>query len=98
MLRITHSGYTRLRTMDLEGKLVGAWVDELRVAVGAAHAGDCLCLNLQRLAFADSAGLALLHELHRDGAQLAGASPLIEALLAMHAQTPCMSTSRSVPA
>ena len=93
MVRITHSGYTRVRTLDLDGKLVGPWVDELRRIVGAPNSGDTLCLNLQQLTFADADGLALLRELRHDGVQLAGALPLIESLLAL----PSGSDAESAP-
>ena len=39
-------------------------------------------LNLENLIFADAAGIELLQTAQRNGIQLAGASPLIDALLA----------------
>ena len=85
MLRINPSGYRRVRTIDLDGKLIGPWVEELRRAIGPQDAGESVCLNLAHLTFADSAGLSLLRELHRRGAQLVGAPPLIEGLLTLDA-------------
>jgi hypothetical protein len=41
-----------------------------------------VCLNLEHLAFADTAGLSLLHSLRQDGVALVGVSPLIEGMLA----------------
>jgi anti-anti-sigma regulatory factor len=84
--------------MDLDGKLVGPWVEELRESIGASGGRESLCLNLRRLTFADSAGLSLLQELRRDGAQLVGALPLIEALLAMHGQAIDERLPRTIPA
>ena len=82
MLRITVSGYVKVRTLELDGKLVGPWVDELRTAIRSAGGGESVCLNLQHLAFADTAGLGLLRELRGEGVQLVGALPLMEGLLA----------------
>ena len=82
MLRINHSGSVTLATIDLEGKLVGPWVDELRRVVATVRIKDAVRLNLEHLSFADAAGIDLLREFARAGMQLAGASPLIAGLLA----------------
>jgi ABC-type transporter Mla MlaB component len=89
MLRITPSGYRRVRTIHLDGKLVGPWVEELRRAIGRHDERESVCLNLAHLTFADSAGLCLLQELHRSGAQLVGVLPLIDGLLALDAGDGC---------
>ena len=39
MLRITHSGTMTVATIDLDGKLVGPWVDELREPYEAGRRG-----------------------------------------------------------
>lgn len=82
MLRITQRGSVTLTTIDLEGKLLGPWIDELRSVVASARVRDAVCLNLAHLSFADAAGIDLLRAFRRDGIQLVGASPLIEGLLA----------------
>ncbi len=71
-----------LTTIDLDGKLLGPWIDELRSVVAAARVKDAVCLNLAHLSFADAAGIDLLRAFRRDGIQLVGASPLIDGLLA----------------
>jgi ABC-type transporter Mla MlaB component len=71
-----------LVSIGLEGKLLGAWVDEARQIVAAARASDRVCLNLQGLTFADSGGVELLRTLRREGVPLLGCSALIEGLLA----------------
>jgi ABC-type transporter Mla MlaB component len=83
VLRITHSGYLTVATVDLDGKLVGPWVDELRRTITTLGGGHVTRLNLTKLAFADAAGLSLLRALRRDGVELVGALPLIEGLLAL---------------
>ncbi len=84
MLRITHSGTMTVATIDLDGKLVGPWVDELQRAIEAVRREDAKRLNLSKLAFADAAGLRLLRALRRDGVELVGVLPLIAGLLALH--------------
>jgi hypothetical protein len=71
-----------LVSIGLEGKLLGAWVEEARQIVAAARASDRVCLNLQGLTFADSGGVELLRTLRREGVPLLGCSALIEGLLA----------------
>lgn len=70
-----------LVSIGLEGKLLGAWVDEARQIVAAARASERVCLNLQGLTFADFRGIELLRTLRREGIPLLGCSPLIEGLL-----------------
>jgi hypothetical protein len=82
LLLITRPVPMHLVSIGLEGKLLGAWVDEARHIVAAARAVDQVCLNLQGLTFADSRGIDLLRTLRQEGIPLLGCSPLIEGLLA----------------
>ena len=82
MLRITHTGSVRVGTINLEGKLIGPWIDELRSVVASARLKYAVWLDLAHLSFADAAGIDLLRAFRRDGIRLVGASPLIEGLLA----------------
>ena len=82
MLLITQPVQMTLVSIGLEGKLIGAWVGETRQIVATASASNRVCLNLQRLTFADSRGIELLRTLRREGIPLLGCSPLIEGLLA----------------
>jgi len=84
VLRITHSGSIQLATLDLEGKLLGPWVDEVREIVAKLRTNAAVRLNLERLSFADLDGIDLLHELQRDGVDFFGCTPLIAGLLASH--------------
>jgi hypothetical protein len=68
--------------IGLEGKLLGAWVDEARLVISTARVSDRVCLNLQRLMFADHRGIELLRALRTEGIPLMSCSPLIEGLLA----------------
>jgi anti-anti-sigma regulatory factor len=82
LLLITQPVPMTLVSIGLEGKLLGAWVEEARQIIAAARAFDRVCLNLQGLTFADSRGIELLRTLRREGVPLLGCSPLIEGLLA----------------
>jgi hypothetical protein len=65
MLKITClAGEPAIRTLKLEGKLVGPWVDELADACRQGNApGADLRLDLCAVSYADSAGVRLLREL-----------------------------------
>jgi hypothetical protein len=82
LLLITQPVPVTLVSIGLEGKLLGAWVEEARQIVAAARASDRICLDLQGLTFADSCGVELLRSLRQEGIPLLGCSPLIEGLLA----------------
>jgi anti-anti-sigma regulatory factor len=84
VLRLIHSKSVTLATVDLDGKLVGPWVDEVRTTVAKLRRDQAVCLNLEHLSFADAAGFRLLCEMRRDGVQLVGVSPLIDGLLEHH--------------
>jgi ABC-type transporter Mla MlaB component len=81
MLRITQSPAVQITTINLEGKLLVPWIDEVRAAVDAARGCGRVCVNLAKLQFADHAGIALLRGLRDDGIELLQSSPLIEGLL-----------------
>lgn len=73
--------------LRLEGRLTGYWVEELRRTCAAhafaAHNGHTLSaevqlsLELSEVSFADAAGIALLKELQRGGADLIRPTPFM---------------------
>ena len=70
--------------LKLEGKLLEAWVDELRQSANtAAQHGSSVMLDLSGLTFADAAGVATLRELIQQGATIGACSGYIAALLQM---------------
>ncbi len=66
--------------LQLEGRIVGAWVGELREACDLCieHEAGSLRLNLTDVDFADREGVALLSALRASGVELAGCSPFLE--------------------
>jgi ABC-type transporter Mla MlaB component len=83
MLRITRlDGDGSGETLKLEGKLQGPWVDLAHEAYALTSASAApTCLDLSGLTFADGEGAALLRELIRSGAEVAGCSSYIAELL-----------------
>jgi ABC-type transporter Mla MlaB component len=74
---ITESdGITQLQ---IEGWLVGPWVDELRRLSDSALAeSKSVTLDLEKLLFVDSDGVALLRELSSRGVAQLNCSPFIQ--------------------
>ena len=85
MLRITWidaEGSDSNRTLKLEGKILGPWVDELgRACEVSGLPQHCLRLDLAAVTFVDSIGLKLLDDLLRQGATIVGCSDFISDLL-----------------
>jgi hypothetical protein len=80
MLRIT----TTLRpaggrSLLLEGRLIGPWVDELRRT--AANVAGGTTIDLHAVEFADADGVTALRQLRSAGALLVGASGYLVALI-----------------
>jgi hypothetical protein len=71
--RVDDSASGSIRTLKLEGKLLGPWVDELSRACEESHSPpNCLRLDLAAVTFTDSAGLKLPDDLDRRGATIVG--------------------------
>ena len=70
MLRITTKTDASKTTLELEGKLAGAWVSELErcwQGIGRDHA---VKVTLEAVTFIDDEGKKLLARLHESGAEL----------------------------
>jgi anti-anti-sigma regulatory factor len=79
MLKISHAGRPGLKlTLQLEGRVVGPWVDELRHVCEPLLAGHAkLTLDLSEVSFADESGVTLLASLERCGVNLSNPSPFL---------------------
>jgi hypothetical protein len=70
------------RTLKLEGKIVGPWVDELRSACeGPRIPAFCLRLDLADVTFVDPVGVKFLDDLIGRGATIVCCSEFIADLL-----------------
>jgi hypothetical protein len=80
MLKIEVAERQRERvTVRLEGRLVGAWVDEDRRACEPFLGdGADLALDFARVSFVDRDGVALCRELRRGHASLQNCSPFVK--------------------
>lgn len=81
MLRLVISTSAAHVTVDLDGKLVGPWVDEVHRIVAELRAEQRVCLNLRHLRYADAAGVGLLCAFRNDGIEFIGVPPLIAGML-----------------
>ena len=82
MLRITSRDRETEVTLLLEGKLLSAWRETFEEALaGARQSGLPVSLDLSRLDYADTEGIALLRQCLRLGIPLRGCSMFIQELL-----------------
>ncbi len=82
MLKITtHTGATAT-ILELEGKLAGAWVQELEGCWRLAVMVDRpVRVMLKTVTFIDQAGRKLLTEIHREGAELVAEGCMTKAII-----------------
>jgi len=80
VLRISVTGDSeKAIQLRVEGWLVGAWVEELRLQTQAVFSqAKILSLDLEKLWFVDSQGAALLRELARRKVVQLNCSPFID--------------------
>ena len=79
MLKITTQTNDARAVLELEGKLAGAWVEELK---NCWHRMDRpIRVQLKAVTFIDSAGRALLAEMYREGAELAAEGCMTKAIV-----------------
>jgi ABC-type transporter Mla MlaB component len=84
MLRITTKSGTSVSEIVLvvEGKLVKAWVGELRRCWrDAAAVSQAITVNLAAVSFVDSEGEKLLTEMHSAGVKITGSGVMVRALI-----------------
>jgi ABC-type transporter Mla MlaB component len=81
MLRITQTNTPVGIELALDGKLLEPWTNEVRIAAASALARGHVQLELARLSFADSAGIATLRSLRSAGIRFMHCSPFIDGLL-----------------
>src|SRR4051812_19303580 len=85
MLRVTVHDDPHCLTFQVEGRLVGAWVRELRNcwrSTLASQHRSVVCVDVTGVTSVDAAGKALLAELHRAGAKLVASGVLMRAVVA----------------
>lgn len=84
MLRITIREQGNVATIQLEGRLVGPWVEELKQCwenLNARSKGKIILADLHAVTFVDASGKALLQKMRRSGTRLSGRGVLITQIL-----------------
>src|SRR6266446_872951 len=84
MLRFTTSIRPDGTMVELEGRLAGPWVDELRVSwrsLATTRDARSIRVDLDAVTFIDTAGKALLWAMHQQGATLTATGCMTRALL-----------------
>jgi translation initiation factor IF-2 len=81
MLRITTRMDRTAVIFELEGKLVGPWVNELEQCWRRLDTDQPLKIALHAVTFIDPAGKELLTEMRRNGAELVGEGCMIKAII-----------------
>jgi anti-anti-sigma regulatory factor len=85
MLRITVHDEAGCRTFQLEGRLAGTWVEELRNCVTTTQTTGATAVvrfDLREVTYVDGAGKAFLAEAHARGAELVASGCLMLAIVA----------------
>ena len=82
MLKITNNNGAGVTTFKLEGRLAGAWVDELRSCWEQAGESAAIRVDLTEVSWVSDEGKALLGEMYRRGAELSAANLLMTAIVA----------------
>src|SRR5579864_6023969 len=83
MLRITIHDSSKGTTFKLEGKLAGAWVQELEqcwITASSALEGRSMTVDLTQVSFVDTDGKSLLERMCSTGADLVATGPLTKAI------------------
>jgi anti-anti-sigma regulatory factor len=81
VLRITIQTDADGSIFELEGRLAGPWVQELKDCWNRLVTGNSLVLNLKAVTFIDAQGKELLTEMHRAGANIAAEGCMTKAIV-----------------
>jgi len=96
MLRISVTTHTDGTTVTLEGRVIGAWVDELsacwrRILLSEARP---IRVDLNGVTFIDDSGKAALRAMHADGAVLTATTVMMRAVVEEIAAAPRLGPAR----
>jgi anti-anti-sigma regulatory factor len=100
MLKITLLDSAAELRFQLEGRLAGAWVNELRqcwTTAASTTAGRAAIVDLREVDFVDAPGELLLADMHRAGVRLEAITPLIRAVVQGICTGPCCARVEEKP-
>ena len=82
MLKITSHRDAKSTQFELEGRLLGAWVEELKTCwQQAAAVNQPVVVRLKEVTFVDEAGRKLLADMHNQGVTLAAEGCMMKAII-----------------
>jgi anti-anti-sigma regulatory factor len=82
MLKITSHSDRGRTLLELEGRLLGAWVEELETCwQKATAANQVIGVRLKEVTFVDEAGRKLLADMHRQGVTLMAEGCMMKAIV-----------------
>ena len=82
MLKITTLNDPGRTSFELEGRLTGAWVEELKTCwQQAVAANQQVSVRLKEVTFVDETGKKLLADMHRQGVTLAAEGCMTKAII-----------------
>jgi anti-anti-sigma regulatory factor len=82
MLKITIHNDPGQSSFELEGRLTGAWVEELKTCwQRAAPVNQRVVVRLKEVTFVDEAGRTLLADMHNQGVTLAAEGCMMKAIV-----------------
>ena len=88
MLRITTRDDGVYTVLELEGRLAGPWVEELRRCwQHSTRGGKPIRVVLKEVSFIDTEGKVILAEMRREGVELAAEGCMIKAMIEEIART-----------
>jgi len=82
MLKITTHNDPGQTSFELEGRLMGAWIEELKTCwQRAAAVNRHIVVRLKEVTFVDQAGRKLLADMHNQGVTLAAEGCMMKAII-----------------
>ena len=82
MFKITTHKDGARTIFELEGRLAGPWINELKVCRQRAQRdGEMITIALTQVSYVDSAGKSILTEMHRHGAKLVAEGCMVKAII-----------------
>jgi hypothetical protein len=82
MLKITFHSDAGRTLFELEGRLLGAWVEELKTCWQQASAvNQQIVVKLKEVTFVDEAGKKLLADMHNQGVTLGAEGCMMKAII-----------------
>lgn len=87
MLRMTRTESGPTTTIQIEGKILGPWVSEVRSAVDEIPKSNARRLDMAGVSLVDASGAQLILQLQKEGVEVTSCSHFVADLLAHYRQS-----------